>query len=365
MKPGPLRQPAADTSPKGEAVTGVTGVLSERKKSLPFRGGGPLQSNGGEVKIKKTKGRINMNVKVKSEVNARGLVVWPIVDEDTEACGAAVEFGERLKNISDQLQSNTQSAASDGVVVETYTGTGTGNLALGVSDLLPSEETLLFGRTVASGNVVITTGKEKTPCVRTAFITDRSDGKVNLYKYFKVKYAPYERSTQQVNESGQATFTTLTVNGTYFQSQSSSVEGLKAEVRGVDPTTEAGAAFIANWMANPDFIGGNAMMNTSTISVDGTTVLSGATGTVGDATIITGSASGGTTPYTYSYYYKKRGSNAWMARGEGVTTAMSAITPGTVGIYDFKCIVKDANDVAIEKTWEINYEAAPPEPDNG
>ena len=42
MKPEPLRQPAADTSPKGEAVTGVTGVLSERKKSLPFRGGGPL-----------------------------------------------------------------------------------------------------------------------------------------------------------------------------------------------------------------------------------------------------------------------------------------------------------------------------------
>lgn len=305
-----------------------------------------------------------MNVKVKSEVNARGLVMWPIINEDTEQCGAVVVFGERLKNIGDQLQSNTQSAASDGVVVETYTGTGTGNLALGMSDLLPSEETLIYGRTVSGESVVVTTGKEKTPCVRTAFITDRSDGKVNLYKYFKVKYAPYERATQQVNESGQATFTSITVNGTYFQSQSSVLEGLKAEARGVDPATEAGAAFIANWVTNPDFIGGNAMMNTSTISVDGTTVLSGATGTVGDATIITGAASGGTAPYSYSYYYKKRGSNVWQPRGEGVTAAMNAVMPGTVGIYDFKCIAKDANDVAIEKTWEINYEAAPPEPDN-
>lgn len=298
-----------------------------------------------------------MDVKVKSNINARDLHVWAILDEDTETCGAVVSFGERLKSITDRPQTSVQSAASDGVVVETYSGMGVGGIELGLSDLIPSEETLLFGREVSNSNVVVTTGKERIPCVRVAFITDRSDGKVNLYKYYKVKFTPYEKSVQQISESGQATFSSITVSGTYFQSQSSTVTGLKAEARAVDPNTEAGAAFIANWMANPDFIGGTAMMNTSTISVDGTTVTTGATGTVGDATVITGAATGGATPYTYSYYYKKRGSNVWTARGEGVTAAMTSIAPGTVGIYDFKCIAKDANDVAIEKTWEITYEA--------
>lgn len=297
-----------------------------------------------------------MNVKVKSEVNARGLVVWPIIDEDNESCGSAVSFGERLKNISDTLQTNSQSVASDGVVVETYTGIGTGTLGLGLSDLIPAEETLLFGRTLKNGNVVITTGKERIPCVRTAFITDRSDGKVNLYKYYKVKFAPYEKSVQQINESGQATFTTITINGTYFQSQSSTVTGLKAEAKAIDPATESGAAFIANWMANPDFIGDTAMMNTSTVTIDNVAAVSGATATVGDAVVITGAATGGTTPYSYSYYYKKRGSNVWTARGEGVTAAMTAFEPTTAGIYDFRCIAKDASDVAIEKTWEFTFE---------
>ena len=85
-----------------------------------------------------------MDVKVKSNINARDLHVWAILDEDTETCGASVAFGERLKSITDRPQTSIQSAANDGVVVETYSGMGVGGLELGLSNLIPSEETLLL-----------------------------------------------------------------------------------------------------------------------------------------------------------------------------------------------------------------------------
>lgn len=197
-----------------------------------------------------------MNVQVKSDINARNLVVWPISNESSENCGTAVAFGERLKNISDSLQTNTQSASADGVVVETYTGIGTGTLGLGLTELTPSERTLLFAQAVQNTNVVIVTGKEKIPCVRVAFMTDTSDGKVNLYKYFRVKFAPYEKTVRQISESGQATFSSITINGTYFQSQSENVTGLKAEAKNIDPLTTEGQTFITNWFTNADYIGG-------------------------------------------------------------------------------------------------------------
>lgn len=202
-----------------------------------------------------------MNVKVKSEVNARNLVMWPLTEgAEGDTCGSAVEFGERLKNFSDSLTSNSQSAASDGVVVETFTGIGTGTLTLGLSDLIPDERKLIFGETVneyTDGKVVVTTGKEKIPCVRAALMTDRSDGKVNLYKFFKVKFTPGEKSVEQINESGQATFSTISISGTYFQSFSEEIEGMKAEAKCVDPSTGNGKKFINKWFTDADYIGDN------------------------------------------------------------------------------------------------------------
>lgn len=200
-----------------------------------------------------------MNVKVKSEVNARNLVMWSLTEgQEGDTCETAVEFGERLKNFSDTLTSNSQSAAADGVVVETFTGIGTGTLTLGLSDLIPDERKMMFGETVnthTDGNVIVTTGKEKIPCVRAALMTDRSDGKVNLYKFFKVKFAPGEKSVEQINESGQATFTTISISGTYFQCHSEKIDGLKAEAKAVDPTSVGGKTFIQKWFSDADFIG--------------------------------------------------------------------------------------------------------------
>lgn len=200
-----------------------------------------------------------MNVKVKSEVNARNLVMWPLTEgQEGDTCGAAVEFGERLKNFSDSLTSNSQSAASDGVVVETFTGIGTGTLTLGLSDLIPDERKLMFGETVneyKDGKVIVTTGKEKMPCVRAALMTDRSDGKVNLYKFFKVKFAPGEKSVEQIDESGQAKFSAISVSGSYFQNFGEKVTGLKAEAKAIDPETDGGKAFIQKWFTDGDYIG--------------------------------------------------------------------------------------------------------------
>ena len=64
---------------------------------------------------------------------------------------------------------------------------------------------------------------------------------------------------------------------------------------------------------------------------------------VNTAVKITGSASGGTSPYTYAFYYKKSDSSSWTTIGTAFGTATSAtFTPKTSATYDIKAVVKDS-----------------------
>ena len=75
----------------------------------------------------------------------------------------------------------------------------------------------------------------------------------------------------------------------------------------------------------------------------------------GNKFVIYGSASGGKSPYTYSYYYKKSSSKYWTLSGQEFTSASTAeITPATTCDYDIKVAVKDSNGTVIEKQFTIN-----------
>ena len=75
---------------------------------------------------------------------------------------------------------------------------------------------------------------------------------------------------------------------------------------------------------------------------------------------ITGSALGGTAPYTYSYYYKRTTNSEWKTIGNEFTDKTTAsFTPTAAAEFDVKVIVKDSKGISSEKTFTVkSYGAA-------
>ena len=200
---------------------------------------------------------MSFNTEAKSALNVKKLVVWPSNGDGT--FGSAVDFGERIQGFDDTLTTNTTTQCADGIPVDTYTGIGQGTLSYTATELTAAERSTLYGQNV-SGKLVTLAGNEIIPDVMCAHMTVRSDGKVNLYKYAKVKFAPHQETAQQI-ENGQATFSGITLNGTYGVGEVSVTnEGttttetwMKKVYKGADPTTDA--TLISNWFTTASFTG--------------------------------------------------------------------------------------------------------------
>lgn len=197
------------------------------------------------------------NANAKSALNVKKLVIWASNGDGTY--GSAIDFGERIQGFDDTLTTNTTTQYADGIPVDSYTGTGEGALQYTLTELTAAERATLYGQDV-SGSLVTLAGDEIIPDVMCAHMTVRSDGKVNLYKYAKVKFAPHQETAAQI-ENGQATFSGITLNGTYGVGEVSvTSEGttttetwMKKVYRGADPTTDA--TLISNWFTTASFTG--------------------------------------------------------------------------------------------------------------
>ncbi len=88
------------------------------------------------------------------------------------------------------------------------------------------------------------------------------------------------------------------------------------------------------------------LTNKSTISADAVSV--------GDTVKLTGSASGGTSPYKYAFYYKKSSSSSWTTIGTAFGTATTGSFKPTVSdSYDVKVVVKDGASKTVTKTFTL------------
>ena len=298
-----------------------------------------------------------VTVKAKPPINIERLAMWKMIDEDNETYGAVMDFDRRVMSFRDTLSFNTAALYGTGVVVDKATTINEGTLSYNVHALTADERVALYNETKNSVGTVITTGDEIMPYVAVAHATRKRDGKWNLYKYFKVQFQPNEENTEQITQ-GNTTYSTIVLNGTYMTSEVH--EMMRVMLPNVDPKTETGAAIIENWFNDPLYIGSNGMANTSTIKVGDNVIANGGTITSGSTVTFNGSATGGTSPYTYSFYYRAVGSDSWTAKAEdsSTATATQSITVVSDTDYEFKLVVKDANGITLTKIFTVTIDVS-------
>ncbi len=296
-------------------------------------------------------------VKAKPPINIERLAMWKMINEENETYGSVMDFDRRIMSFRDSQTSNSTPLYGAGVVVDRATTVSEGAIVYNIHALTADERVAMYGETKTAAGAVITTGEEIIPYVAVAHATRKRDGKWNLYKYFKVQFQPNEESTEQITQ-GNITYSTTAINGTYMQSEVH--EMMRAMFFDVDPKTETGGAIIANWFTDPLYIGSSGMTNTSVIKVSDTVIANGGTITSGSTVTFSGSATGGTSPYTYSFYYRAVGSDTWTAKAEDSSTAAAtqAITVVSDTDYEFKLVVRDANGITLTKTFTVTVEAS-------
>ena len=74
---------------------------------------------------------------------------------------------------------------------------------------------------------------------------------------------------------------------------------------------------------------------------------------LGSSVKVTGSATGGTAPYTYSYYYRKTTTPSWTAKAENTTSTSVTITPGAATSYEIKVVVKDSTGNSSTRIYSL------------
>ena len=101
----------------------------------------------------------------------------------------------------------------------------------------------------------------------------------------------------------------------------------------------------------------NCVVNPSSTTLTNTSTVSSAI-TLGNTINITGKATGGTTPYKYSYYYKQASQSTWSTKLENTTTTSTTVKPGTATTYNIKVKVTDAAGKTAEKTYNCVVNSA-------
>jgi len=86
------------------------------------------------------------------------------------------------------------------------------------------------------------------------------------------------------------------------------------------------------------------LTNTSTVS---------SSVTLGNTINITGSAEGGTAPYTYEYYFKKASQSTWTKKNVENTATSTTVKPGSATTYNIKVIVSDSTGNKAINTYNV------------
>lgn len=191
-------------------------------------------------------------VKAKATKGLERLVMWPLTaDEGTAApsYGEAHEFVKRLMTASDNPTIAEGSIDADNQTVEEAVERSGGDLDIGVTALSSDEEALLYGSTLKNGTNVSNIN-DIGSYVAVAYMTNRSDGLVNLYKYPKARFSPQSQS-YSTKKKGSVEFATIQIKGKYIPLLFNG--DVYFERKAVDP--EKDAEIINEWFSKGEYYG--------------------------------------------------------------------------------------------------------------
>lgn len=184
-----------------------------------------------------------LNTDRKSPIGLERLVIWPMTADATGGIthGAASEISKILMTASDTPTIIQADQSADNQIVDSVCAKNGGALDLSVANLSAADRVTIYGET-ADGETNVTNKDDVVPYVAVAYMTKRTDGKVNLYKYPKVKFIEQQESFETVKKDG-VTFATTTLKGNYEPTLANG--DARYVRRGVDPTTDS--EFITAW----------------------------------------------------------------------------------------------------------------------
>ena len=206
----------------------------------------------------------------------------------TEDSGNALTYGDveeietDLVTIKYTPKMNSASMYASGIAVESYVAKSGGTLDVTVVGLTADEEASYFGASVLAGSndLIVDNANDYVPDRAVIWSTQRSDGKINLYKIMKAKFASQGEQADTSDDSG------VKFNGTALQADYKALINsgdIMFRMKKIDPDSPAGAAIIEAWFATA--LGG--------------VVITGSGGADANAPVVT--AEGGTNKVTLSW----------------------------------------------------------------
>lgn len=187
----------------------------------------------------------------KSSINVKRLVMYKLLTDSaagTTYDTTAHEFVNELNSAKYTPKVQTASQYGDGVKVEDYAAKDGGDINITIRGFKQGDSAFLFGETVTEEGTEISSSSDIVPYVATAYMTERPDNLVNLYKFPKVKYMPHGEDAKQ-KEGTSISYGTADIQGTYSPLLSSGDD--KYARYGVDPKKDAN--FIEKWFTDPSF----------------------------------------------------------------------------------------------------------------
>lgn len=192
---------------------------------------------------------------------------------NTLSYGDVEEIESDLITIKYTPKMNSVQMYASGIAVESYVAKSGGTLDVTVVGLTAAEEKSYFGATLLTNhnNLLVENKDDYVPDRMVIWSTIRSNGHINLYKVMKAKFTSQGEEASTSDDSG------VKFNGTSLQAEYKALINsgdIMFSEKDVDPTTEAGAALIAQWFATA--LGG--LVITGSVDDDSTAPVVTATG---------------------------------------------------------------------------------------
>lgn len=187
----------------------------------------------------------------RSSINLKRLTMWKQLTDATDATTYdedAYAFTNELMAAKYTPKAETAEQYGDGIKVEDYVAKDGGDLDITIRGFKEGDGAFLFGETETTEKTSVSGADDIVPYVCCAYMTERSDGKVNLFKFPKVKFMPQGEDDKQ-REGSKVEFGTASLKGTYSPLISSHADCYKR--LGADPKTDA--EFITKWFTDASF----------------------------------------------------------------------------------------------------------------